>query len=87
MARKTKAQKDQEAREAQAVLNTNRDGILIRPGQIWKDMNPRSEGRRFISVTSVEDGIATITDGKRALPLAVKRMYPHSRGYEIYGSP
>lgn len=85
MARKTKAEKMQEALEAEAALNTNREGILVRPGQMWKDMNPRSNGR-MISVSSVEAGIATVFDGNRTPTLSVARMYPHSRGYAIVGS-
>jgi hypothetical protein len=85
MPRKTKAEKEQEALERETALNTNRDGILIRAGQMWKDMNPRSKGR-LISVSSVEAGIATVYDGNRTPTLAVARMYPHSRGYELIGS-
>lgn len=85
MALKTKAEKMQEALEAEAALNTNREGILVRPGQMWKDMNPRSNGR-MISVSSVAAGIATVFDDNRTPTLSVARMYPHSRGYAIIGS-
>jgi hypothetical protein len=85
MARKTKAEKELEALQQETVLNTNREGVLVRAGQMWKDMNPRSDGR-MISVSSVSAGIATIFDGKRSPTVAVSRMYPHSRGYAIVGS-
>ncbi|MEO3931309.1 hypothetical protein WMO79_00655 [Micrococcaceae bacterium Sec7.4] len=85
MARKTKAEKEQEALQREKTLNTNRDGILIRPGQMWRDLNPRSKGR-MISVSAVQGGMATIFDGNRTPTLAVARMYPHSRGYELVGS-
>ncbi|WP_026534629.1 hypothetical protein [Arthrobacter sp. H14] len=85
MARRTKAEKNQEALETETALNTNRDGVLIRPGQMWKDMNPRS-GNRIISVSSVSAGIATVFDGNRTPTLAVSRMYPHSRGYKLWGA-
>jgi hypothetical protein len=85
MPRKTKAEKDQEALERETALNTNRDGILIRPGQMWKDINPRSQGR-MISISSVQGGVATVYDGNRTPTLSVSRMYPHSRGYELVGS-
>lgn len=85
MPRKTKAEKEQEALARETALNTNRDGILIRPGQMWRDKNPRSEGR-MISVSSVQAGVATVYDGNRTPTLAVARMYPHSRGYELVGS-
>jgi hypothetical protein len=85
MARKTKAEKEREALHQEAALNTTRDGILVRPGQIWKDMNPRSNGR-MISVSSVSAGTATVFDGKRSPTVAITRMYPHSRGYSIVGS-
>lgn len=85
MPRKTKAEKEQEALEREKALNTNRDGILIRPGQMWRDLNPRSNGR-MISVSAVQGGMATIFDGNRTPTLAVGRMYPHSRGYELVGS-
>jgi hypothetical protein len=86
MPRKTKAEKEQVALVRETALNTNRDGILIRPGQMWKDMNPRSSNGRMISVSAVQGGVATIFDGKRSPTLAVARMYPHSRGYELVGS-
>ena len=85
MPKQTKAEKKQEALERETALNTNRDGVLIRPGQMWSDMNPRSNGR-MISVSAVQGGVATIFDGKRSPTLAVARMYPHSRGYELVGS-
>lgn len=86
MARKTNAEKREEALRQETALNTNREGILVRPGQIWRDLNPRSEGRQ-ISVSSVSAGIATVFDGKRSPTVAVTRLYPHSRGYTIVGSP
>jgi hypothetical protein len=85
MPRKTKAEKEREALERETALNTNRGGILIRPGQMWKDLNPRSKGR-MISVSAVQGGIATVYDGNRTPTLAVARMHPHSRGYELVGS-
>lgn len=86
MPRKTKAEKDREALERETALNTNRDGILIRPGQMWRDLNPRSNGR-LISVSAVQGGVATIFDGSRTPTVAVTRMYPNSRGFELVGSP
>lgn len=85
MARKTKAEKNQEALAAETALNTNREDIVIRAGQMWKDLNPRSDNR-MISVSSVSAGIATVFDGKRTSALAVSRMYPHSRGYKLWGA-
>lgn len=87
MARKTKAQKDLEAKEAEDALNTNRDGILIRPGQMWRDLNPRAQAGRMLCVESVKAGTATVIDGNRKTTISVNRMYPHSRGFEIFGSP
>ena len=86
MPRKTKAERDQEALAKENALNTNRDGILIRPGQMWRDLNPRAGGR-MISISAVQSGKAATYDGNRSGELAVTRMYPHSRGYEIVGSP
>lgn len=85
MPRKTKAEKEKEALERETALNTNRDGILIRPGQMWRDLNPRSKGR-MISVSAVKGGVATVFDGNRTPTLDVARMYPNSRGYELVGS-
>lgn len=85
MARKTKAEKEQEALEAENLLNTTREGILVRPGQRWKDMDPRHEGR-LVSIDSINAGTAIAFDGKTTRPLAVRRMYPNTRGYSIVGS-
>ncbi|KIA73380.1 hypothetical protein ANMWB30_23070 [Arthrobacter sp. MWB30] len=86
MARKTKVEKDREAREAETASNTTRENIVVRPGQIWMDMNPRNKGRT-VSVSSVKAGIAAVSDGNRRSTITVSRMYPHSRGFRLYGSP
>lgn len=87
MARKSKAEKAKDALEAENALNTTRNNILVRPGQIWTDLNPRAKAGRMISVSSVKAGKAVVRDGHRTSTVSVSRMYPHARGYEIYGRP
>jgi hypothetical protein len=82
MARKTAAEKRQEALDAETTLNTTAGGILVRSGQMWQDLNPRNPGR-VIAIAAVEAGIAQIIDGNRKGKLAVANMREGSRGYKI----
>lgn len=80
MATKTYAERKLAAAEKETTLNTNRDGMLIVPGQIWEDCNPRSKGRK-LSISSVKAGAVEAFDGNRATTLSVAKMHEHSRGY------
>lgn len=65
-------------------INTTRDGILVRAGQIWEDCDKRMHGRR-IRVRFVEDGKAVVEPigGGRRTVLAVRRMHKHSTGFRL----
>lgn len=64
--------------------NTTRDGIVVRPGQVWEDCDKRSNGRRVI-VRFVEDGKAVVepVGGDRRSVLSVARMHPTSAGFTL----
>ena len=69
--------------------NITRDGILVAPGQVWIDCDPRSPGfnngvPRTVTVDRVENGTAYVTASTgRATRIAVKRMHPHSTGFRL----
>lgn len=62
--------------------NVTRDGIEVRPGQIWEDCDKRSKGRR-VTVTKVESGKAHVTTGVNSTRIAIRRMYPHASGFRL----
>lgn len=81
MATKTYAERKLAAAEKETALNTNRDGVLVTPGQIWQDCNPRAKGRT-LSITSIKAGSVEAFDGNRVTKLNVAKMHEHSRGYK-----
>lgn len=71
-------------------VNTTKNGILVEPGQIWRDLDKRMNGRT-VRVESVEDGKAVVRgksgpgfnyEGK-STKLSVRRMHKHSTGWEL----
>ncbi|WP_434598302.1 hypothetical protein [Streptomyces sp. A5-4] len=81
--------------EAQQEKNTTREGILVRPGQIWENLDTRQDNRRVV-IESVADGEAQVRDhyGTKHSTLSVSRMYRHSTGLRLvepgelkYGAP
>ncbi|MFE0135220.1 hypothetical protein ACFWY6_27155 [Streptomyces sp. NPDC059037] len=81
--------------QVQQEENTTREGILVRPGQIWEDLDSRQKKRRVV-VVSVQSGRARIRAhyGTRLSALSVSRMHKHSTGFRLvapgqlrYGAP
>lgn len=62
--------------------NLTRDGIEVKPGQIWRDLDRRQDGRT-VTVVSVTDGKARVTDGVTATTLSIRRMHQHSTGFQL----
>ena len=62
--------------------HTTRDGIEVKPGQLWKDCDKRMRGRSGF-VQSVSGGKAVIGIGAtgRTTRIAIRRMYRHSSGW------
>lgn len=81
--------------QAQQQRNTTREGILVRRGQIWEDLDTRHSERRVV-IESVADGEAQGRDhyGTKHSTLSVSRMHRHSEGFRLvepselkYGAP
>lgn len=65
-----------------STSKVTQDGILVEPGQVWKDCDPRQPDR-LVKVEKVQDGYAfcrTIGTG-RLVRIAISRMYKHTSGY------
>lgn len=64
--------------------NVTKEGMVVRPGQIWRDLDPRSLlGERLIRVERVCGGYAYVVSnrGKKSR-ISIQRMHRHSTGYE-----
>ncbi|MFM9539971.1 hypothetical protein [Streptomyces turgidiscabies] len=81
--------------QAQSEKNTTHEGILVRRGQIWEDLDTRQSRRRVV-VESVADGEAQVRDhyGTKHSTISVSRMHRHSTGFRLvepgelkYGAP
>lgn len=70
--------------QAQQEKNTTREGILVRRGQIWEDLDTRQSKRRVV-VESVADGEAQVRDhyGTKHSIVSVSRMHRHSTGFRL----
>lgn len=70
--------------KVQRTMNTTRKGILVQPGQTWRDRDKRMHGR-LVTVLSVEHGSARVRTepGGMETSLAVQRMRPTSTGFDL----
>ena len=75
--------------QIQRRLNTTKEGVLVEPGQIWRDRDKRMYGR-LVKILAVEHGIATVQSpsGGTRTKISVARMRPISTGFDLvsYGS-
>lgn len=64
-------------------INTTKEGILVKPHQVWEDLDARQSGRR-VTVTSVAEGKAKVANSMgRVTTLSVSRMHRHSTGWRL----
>ncbi|CAG9207724.1 conserved hypothetical protein [Paraburkholderia tropica] len=61
--------------------NLTKEGIEVKPGQVWRDLDKRSNGRTK-RVLSVADGKAQF-EGPPKTKVAIDRMHRNSTGYEL----
>ena len=60
-----------------------KDGITVKQGQIWRDLDKRMRGRT-VSVEWVSgDGTIARVKGVRSTQLLIRRMHHHSTGWEL----
>ena len=63
--------------------NVTREGVEVKVGQVWKDLDPRFASRnRTVTITAVEQGHAFYEQPRRGR-LAVRRMHKHSTGWAL----
>ncbi|MGU7773747.1 hypothetical protein ACV229_26635 [Burkholderia sp. MR1-5-21] len=61
--------------------NVTKDGIEVKPGQVWRDLDKRSRGRTR-RVLSIEDGKA-VFEGPPKTKVSIARMHRHSTGWAL----
>ena len=63
-------------------MNTTREGIEVKPGQVWRDLDKRVN--RTVTVERVDNGTAHVvsTNGAKSR-IAIKRMHKHGRGFAL----
>lgn len=69
--------------ETAADVNQNitRDGIEVKAGQVWRDLDKRMNGRT-VTVVFAKFGVARVR-GRRETEISIKRMHRHSTGWEL----
>jgi hypothetical protein len=68
-----------------AEANVTKDGVLVKPGQVWQDLDKRMSGRK-VKIVRVEAGVAYFERrGGLGKPgrLAVRRMHKASTGFAL----
>jgi len=65
-------------------VNRTKDGIDVKTGQLWQDLDKRMLGRK-LRVISVADGKA-VMDGARKTTVSISRMHKSSTGWVLVES-
>jgi len=63
------------------MSNTTKEGIEVKPGQVWRDLDKRRNGRTR-TVVAVEDGKAHM-DGTPKTKVSIARMHKGSTGWSL----
>lgn len=69
------------------AMNITKEGIEVKPGQVWEDLDNRSYGRQC-KVMAVEDGKAKMQHYYRGqlgskTTVSIRRMHKHSTGWKL----
>lgn len=75
-------------------MNTTKDGIEVKQGQVWADLDKRMDGRH-VRVVGVQDGKATVQRCRingvgvthKVTKLSVSRMHKSSTGWALVSGP
>lgn len=70
--------------------NTTREGVEVKPGQVWRDLDKRQEGR-LVQVVEVKNGkayVVRVSGNGTVNPfgrsrISVARMHRSSTGWEL----
>lgn len=65
--------------------NITKEGIEVKAGQVWRDLDKRMKGRT-VTVLFAVGGVARVK-GARTTELAISRMHRHSTGWELVSQP
>lgn len=66
--------------------NTTREGIEVKPGQVWRDLDKRV--KRTVTVERVDNGRAYVTSSNGAKSqIAIKRMHKTATGFALVSQP
>ena len=66
--------------------NITKEGIEVKEGQVWRDLDKRMKGRT-VTVLFAVAGVARVKGaGARTTELAISRMHHHSTGWELVSS-
>ena len=67
-------------------MNITKEGIEVKVGQVWKDLDPRMNGR-LRRVVAIEHGKAVtepaFMDGGHRTRISVRRMHKGSTGWQL----
>ena len=71
-------------KQTQRRMNTTKEGVLVEPGQVWRDRDKRMYGR-LVKILAVVHGIATVQSpsGGTRTRISVTRMRPISCGFDL----
>jgi len=69
-------------------MATTRDGIEVKVGQVWRDLDKRMSNRQRKVIAISEDGTKVQMkhphlESSRAVWVSVSRMYRHATGWEL----
>jgi hypothetical protein len=62
-------------------MNTTKEGIEVKPGQVWVGLDKRSRGR-IIHITEVYGGFAHYKTPRKGR-ISIQRMHKSSTGYAL----
>lgn len=71
------------------MIGTTKDGVKVRVGQVWRDIDTRSAGDRFGTVISIssdgaeEKARMQFSGTYRTTMVKISRMHKHASGWEL----
>jgi len=67
------------------MSNVTKEGIEVKVGQVWRDLDKRMNGRT-VTVLAVAHDFAMVK-GAKVSRLAIARMHRHSTGWQLVQEP
>ena len=60
-----------------------KDGVEVKAGQVWRDLDKRMNGRTVVVEWVSRCGTVARVKGARSTQLSISRMHRHSTGWEL----